>query len=140
LDILIIFGYFLYANMDTSGERLKQLIELQGLNMRKFCEKFDIPYTSFQQMTANKREIGMVTLWKLIEIFPDLNLNWLVLGKGPKMLSKYDYTKLPEKMIEESVNKESDIVENAILKYLSKETVRNSFKSIVKEVLNEKTK
>lgn len=68
--------------MKTIGERLTYLIESQYSSKTKFCEENGLEYNSFQPFTNNKRTLGIHLLNKLVEVFPNLNVNWLLYGKG----------------------------------------------------------
>lgn len=68
--------------MTTEGHRLRYYIESKGVSIRSFCMESDILYTSFHPILQDARPLGMNILRKIIEYYPNLNLNWLLTGKG----------------------------------------------------------
>ena len=71
-----------YGNtqMNTS-ERLKQVMEVKGFNLKTFSEQTDIPYRTLQNYILTNREPSAESLTKLHSQL-GINLNWLMSGKG----------------------------------------------------------
>lgn len=68
--------------MDTEGERIRYYIDQQGVSVRSFCANNNIGYSGFHQVLQNSRNLGMIVLKQIIEAYPNLNLNWLLTGRG----------------------------------------------------------
>lgn len=74
--------------MDIEGEnpiiqRLKQYIATTGLSSTQFADKACIPRPTFSQMlNGRNKSINNQVLSKLNESFPDLNILWLLFGRG----------------------------------------------------------
>ena len=66
--------------MNTS-ERLKQVMEVKGFNLKTFSEQADIPYRTLQNYILTNREPSAESLAKLYSQL-GINLNWLMSGKG----------------------------------------------------------
>lgn len=47
-----------------------------------FCEDFDLNYKQWSAYTRGAQNMGMKIIDRLIEIFPKLNLNWLLKDDG----------------------------------------------------------
>lgn len=76
--------------MNTVGERLEIFLQNKGHNnIKAFCEQHGLVYTTIVQ-TIGGRRLGMKVLDSLVEIFPGLNVNWLLYNRGP-MEVKYDF-------------------------------------------------
>lgn len=73
--------------MKTVGERLKYYIEYKEVNVRQFCIKNDIAYNSFHQILNGTRNMGLNTLKQVIDVYPQLNLNWVIKGIGSVEIS-----------------------------------------------------
>ena len=69
-----------YTQMNTS-ERLKQVMEVKGFNLKTFSEQADIPYRTLQNYILTNREPSAESLAKLHSQL-GINLNWLMSGKG----------------------------------------------------------
>lgn len=80
-----------YTQMDTksqyentqmsTSERLKQVMEVKGFNLKTFSEQADIPYRTLQNYILTNREPSAESLAKLHSQL-GINLNWLMSGKG----------------------------------------------------------
>lgn len=68
------------TQMNTS-ERLKQVMEVKGFNLKTFSEQADIPYRTLQNYILSGREPNAEALMKLHTRL-GINLNWLMSGKG----------------------------------------------------------
>lgn len=68
--------------MNTEGERIRYYIEKQGVSVRSFCVKNNIGYSGFHQVLQDSRNLGMIVLKQIIEAYPNLNVNWLLTGRG----------------------------------------------------------
>lgn len=68
------------TQMNTS-ERLKQVMEVKGFNLKTFSEQTDIPYRTLQNYILTNREPSAESLNKLHSQL-GINLNWLMSGKG----------------------------------------------------------
>lgn len=121
--------------MQTIGERLMYFIESQGGNLTTFSEKSSINYTSLSEITRNKRNIGGIVLKKIADVEPNLNLNWLFLGKGDMLLRKKENS--DKHISEPNVNyNKSDPGKEMLLKYLDDEEIKEK----IIQLLNTKNK
>jgi len=68
--------------MKTEGERLRYYIESKEVSVRNFCVTNNIIYSGFHQILQNSRNLGIIVLKQIIEAYPNLNINWVLTGKG----------------------------------------------------------
>lgn len=121
--------------MQTIGERLMYFIESQGGNLTTFSEKSSINYTSLSEITRNKRNIGGIVLKKIADVEPNLNLNWLFLGKGDMLLRKKENS--DKHISEPNVNYNNpDPGKEMLLKYLDDDEIKEK----IIQLLNTKPK
>lgn len=59
-----------------------------GGNNRKFADSLDVSETNISTMISGKRTIGLTIIELIAEKYPDVNLNWLITGKGPMLISE----------------------------------------------------
>lgn len=71
----------------NTGERLKQVMEVKGFNLKTFSEQADIPYRTLQNYILSGREPNAEALMKLHTRL-GVNLNWLVSGNGEMYTSE----------------------------------------------------
>jgi hypothetical protein len=72
--------------MNVDGSKIKRLIESYGAEkdydqktqLRRFCEDFNLNYIQFHAYTKGTQNLGLKIIYRLMEIFPNLNLNWLL--------------------------------------------------------------
>ena len=89
------------TQMSTS-ERLKQVMEVKGFNLKTFSEQADIPYRTLQNYILTNREPSAESLAKLHSQL-GINLNWLMSGNGEMFTNNteiIDLTKLEKELLE----------------------------------------
>ncbi len=132
------FDVFFKISMDTVGKRLTKVIEIEADSLQDFCDKFDLVYNSIQPITTDKRVLGINILKKLIDKIPYLTSDWILFGKGEIQFNKYVENKQKTITLESVYEKDNDMFESTLLKYLEKESIKKSIKSIVEELHDEK--
>jgi hypothetical protein len=80
----------------TAKDRVLQFIDLQGLSNRKFSEKILVSPLYF----SKKGAMGSDILEKIAATFPDLNMDWILTGRGEMLLSNGDSTSLGNNQID----------------------------------------
>lgn len=83
--------------MTTIGKRLSHVLENQGINAAKFCEKHGIDYAGFNKILNDRRELGMKVLQQIKQALPELDTEWLLFGNSRN--SNFD-----EQTLENSTN------------------------------------
>lgn len=68
---------FFYCHSMVFEEKLKQLIKTKYKKLSDLAEKFDMNYTQLSQY-VNGRKVSIDFLTKIIEEFPEADLNWLL--------------------------------------------------------------
>lgn len=82
--------------MNIESDRIKALIEYYGKNKNypeksyttRFCEAFDLNYIQWSSYSNGKQKAGIKIIYQLMNIFPDLNLNWLLKDDSRMFLSQ----------------------------------------------------
>ena len=62
-------------------ERILQYLNNQGITKVEFCNKIDISYSNLKGKSLES-EFGGEQIAKILTVFPELNPDWLLLGKG----------------------------------------------------------
>ena len=73
-------------NLNTYAQRFKQLRKATGLNQQEFGEKLEITQSSVSQIESGRNMPSVSVLEKLVEVFPNLNKQWLYHGEGNMFL------------------------------------------------------
>jgi transcriptional regulator with XRE-family HTH domain len=63
------------------NERLKKIIDVNGMNLTEFSEVTKIPYRTLQNYVYGKRPLKVDALIKIC-IQTGVNLNWFLIGEG----------------------------------------------------------
>ena len=64
-------------------ERFKQLLEEKGLTATRFASMIKVNASAMSHILNGRSKPGFDVLDKIAQAFPELNLNWLISGKGP---------------------------------------------------------
>lgn len=72
--------------MTIDGDKIKQLISQYGKGkgypeksyVVRFCEDFKLNYKQWNAYCSGTQNLGLKIIEVLMDIFPDLNLNWLL--------------------------------------------------------------
>lgn len=63
-------------------DRFKQILDEKGLNAQKTASLIGIDASAVSHLLNGKRKPSFEVLDKIGQAFPDINLNWLISGKG----------------------------------------------------------
>ncbi|WGE76147.1 helix-turn-helix domain-containing protein [Actinobacillus equuli] len=63
------------------SNRLREVMEYKGLNIKAFAELLDVPYRTLQNYLLNERDPSAEVLIKVSDVL-NVNLNWLMCGEG----------------------------------------------------------
>lgn len=69
-------------------ERLVQLIDFLGMSIREFEREISVGEGLINKIIVRKSSPKVEVVEKIVEKFPQISLEWLVLGKG-EILKKY---------------------------------------------------
>lgn len=63
-------------------DRIQLIIKEKGLNSIKFAEIMEVQPSSISHLLSGRNNPNFDFISKLMERFPDINPDWLILGKG----------------------------------------------------------
>lgn len=110
--------------MNEVGKRIRQLIDSQGLSIKDFCEINSFQSTYISALCSGSKELGINTAKRLIEIFPNITLDYLFYGKTIQI----DSLELQEPQSYYG----QDAFEKLLLGYLDRPNVKKKVAEIVK--------
>lgn len=86
--------------------RIMMLIQHLNLSARKFDISIGASNGYILRMNKNNASVGSDVIEKIIEVYPQVNLIWLITGKGPMLLPEYADSTEPinPSLIEDIVN------------------------------------
>lgn len=80
----------------SMSNRLREVMEYKGLNIKAFAELLDMPYRTLQNYLLNERDPSAEVLIKVSDVL-NVNLNWLMRGEGEMFRSSTNESELNEK-------------------------------------------
>jgi len=66
----------------SASERLKHLLDSENLSVTQFGKKVGVNRDTLNKMFANGSDPKLHLLQKCLDVYPNLNIEWLILGKG----------------------------------------------------------
>lgn len=77
------------------SNRLREVMEYKGLNIKAFAELLDVPYRTLQNYLLNERDPSAEVLIKISDVL-NVDLNWLMRGEGEMFRGPISESKLNE--------------------------------------------
>jgi transcriptional regulator with XRE-family HTH domain len=101
-------------------DRIRRIIEQEGLSQSEFALKLGVQRSNISHILSGRNKPSMDFVQKLLINFPNINSDWLILGKG-NMYKKQEKTSEKPENIENSnektnVNTNIDINLNSVTK------------------------
>lgn len=75
-------NYICNLNLYSMQERFKQLLEEKELTATRFAAMIKVNASAMSHILNGRSKPGFDVLDKIAQAFPDVNLNWLISGKG----------------------------------------------------------
>lgn len=125
--------------MKTVGERIRYLIDKQGISLRQFCKNNEILYTGMSSIINNEREIGMKVLHQLKKAIPEMDTEWLLFGTDrDEGISKYYNTPDAVAVVAEPEPDRLswDKIEKLVMDYLDSDKAHEKIAEIYDDALN----
>lgn len=77
-------------------DRLKRFLEMEGLSPARFAEELGIQRSGVTHLLDGRNKPSFAFLQKMMTAYPELNYEWLILGKGRPYKGDYTPTKREE--------------------------------------------
>ena len=127
------------VNIDDFIKRLEIILDYYNLSASAFADKINVQRSSLSHLLSGRNKPSLDFIIKVIEVFPEVDLYWILNGKGnfPKsenVVSTVLETekKTPSQPIVENTNSELDLfstVEKRITSTLSESNPAESIKT-----------
>ncbi|NHN25967.1 helix-turn-helix transcriptional regulator [Flavobacterium jejuense] len=84
------------VNIDDFIKRLQIILDYYGLSASAFADRIDVQRSSISHLLSGRNKPSLDFILKVIEIFPDVDLYWILNGKGnfPKSEKKIEEKKV----------------------------------------------
>ncbi len=82
-------------------ERIIQLMDLLGMNPTQFANAIGVQRTTIQHIISGRNEPSLKIISSIYQCFSNLNLDWLLTGKGEPQISaiKYNHPDIIQKTL-----------------------------------------
>lgn len=70
------------VNIEDFIKRLELLLEYYNLSASAFADKIDVQRSSISHLLSGRNKPSLDFILKVIEVFPDVDLYWILNGKG----------------------------------------------------------
>ncbi len=101
------------VNTDDFIKRLEIILDYYSLNASAFADKTGVQRSSLSHLLSGRNKPSLDFILKIIEVFPDVDLYWILNGKGtfPKSELKNETI-----IVSPTPSSNNQIVENKIVK------------------------
>ena len=89
--------------MSTLGERAKEVLKIKGLSGSFIATKMNRPRTTVSNYLIDRSYPNEDFFNILIELIPDINLHWLITGKGDMFFPNNKLVELADRTVDERV-------------------------------------
>jgi len=69
-------------NSEDFVKRLEIIMEYYGLNASLFADKINVQRSSISHLLSGRNKPSLDFILKIIDVFPDIDLHWILIGKG----------------------------------------------------------
>lgn len=80
------------VNTDDFIKRLEILMEHFGTNASSFADKIGVQRSSISHLLSGRNKPSLDFILKILDIFPDVNLYWVLNGKGNLLKDEVDFS------------------------------------------------
>ncbi|MBT2163009.1 helix-turn-helix domain-containing protein [Zobellia barbeyronii] len=70
------------VNTSDFIKRLEHLLQYYGLSASSFADKINVQRSSISHLLSGRNKPSLDFVLKVVNVFPDVNLYWLLNGKG----------------------------------------------------------
>jgi len=70
------------VNTDDFIKRLESLLDYYSLNASSFADKIGVQRSSLSHLLSGRNKPSLDFILKILEVFPDVDLYWIINGKG----------------------------------------------------------
>lgn len=79
------------VNTDDFIKRLEILMEHFGMNASSFADKIGVQRSSISHLLSGRNKPSLDFVMKILDVFPEVNLYWILNGKGNLLKHEVDF-------------------------------------------------
>jgi transcriptional regulator with XRE-family HTH domain len=82
------------VNIDDFVKRLEIILDYYGINASSFADKIGVQRSSMSHLLSGRNKPSLDFVLKILDVFPDVDLYWLLNGKGSFPKNEEENTKV----------------------------------------------
>lgn len=102
--------------MSFIKERIKEIAINKGIPLGVFFKKLDLAPSGFNGEKI-KKGTNSDTIEKIVSLFPDINLRWLITGEGEMILSSDKKASLVSELSTESIQYQFNVINEKLAEF-----------------------
>ena len=108
----------------NENQRFAQYLRYKGIRQQEVANKFDVSRQYISAIISGRDSMSMNFVKKILDIFPDLNADWLLTGRGEMLINAktMDYSNDNLKTIIHRL----DLMEDKLSKYETKDKCQSA--------------
>lgn len=93
--------------MEEVGQRINQLITYLGLSNSEFADQINLPRPILSHILSGRNKPSLLVVQKIAKTYDEININWLLLGKG-EINSQQEDVEIIEKIIYKEIESKKE--------------------------------
>ena len=89
------------VNIDDFVKRLELMLEYYGLNASSFADKIGVQRSGMSHLLSGRNKPSLDFVLKILEVFPEIDLYWILIGKGNFLKSNEENVNLSKEVTTE---------------------------------------
>ena len=122
------------VNTDDFIKRLEQILDYYSLSASGFADKINVQRSSLSHLLSGRNKPSLDFIVKILEVFPEIDLYWILNGKGT--FPKTNFIEIP---IAEELKKEVTptpiVEEHPIEKIFSEKSIKTGLNTEVEKIV-----
>ena len=95
------------VNIEDFIKRLEKLLEYYSLTASSFADKIGVQRSSMSHLLSGRNKPSLDFILKILEVFPEVDLYWILNGKGN--FPKSNHSEVPQETIVQKENNTADL-------------------------------
>ncbi len=87
------------VNMLNMNKRFKKWLDYNDINSNKLAENLSVSRATISHIISGRNKPSVDFLHKILNKYPELNLNWLVTGKGSMKINNSIKKRIVNKVV-----------------------------------------
>ena len=119
-------------------QRLQLFLQMEQLSQSQFADKMGIQRSGVTHLLSGRNKPSFEFITRMLQAFPTLNAEWLILGKGKPYKNAADVPSEAVPVIEEAIPAEADLFSPPVQSQSTEDTETIDFSNSVQSAETEK--